>query len=263
MRTPTALALAFAFIMFACKSSEDAVDYSEELAQDPVQDTIAQDSTVNDMMSDPGPTMDTVSTTDRPDVSTAGESGEQVNDEGPGDYRVQIDALIGSYQKAKYKGIDNIYFEKGNDGYTRIYSGKNLSKGGAEKLSEEFKIRGFEGAFVAPMSGDGAAPSNAPAVVDADMSSTPLSSSENVVYAVQLMAFQGDVKSRKLNKLGFFQVLQFDDGWKRAFSGTYASLPEAQGALDKYRKKGFKDCYVVPFLGFTNQLNGKTGSAAN
>jgi len=186
------------------------------------------------------------------------QSPSQASSDGGTGFLVQLESVMGSPNKAKYKGIKDLNFEKGADGYIRIVLGKDLGRAAAEELRDEYKLRGFEGAFVVPKGGGGASS----AVMDASMSSKSLDNVQGLVYLIQLSAFQGPAETKALSKLGWYQVLEFDDGWKRVYSGAYSNLLSAQDALKKYRKKGFKDSYVVPFEGYTNKLNGKTGKVA-
>jgi hypothetical protein len=248
----------------ACKSSKDVA--AEPPAEEPiveVADTIRPDPVAEEALADTAAAAsDAESTAEAgPSLETPGadqgastdEGGQNQADPGSG-FRVQLESVIGNPNKAKYKGIKDLSFEKGSDGRTRIFLGKDMVRTAAEQLRDEYKLRGFEDAFV--VSGNSAGSAE---IFDASLSSQSLGNAQGLVYLIQLSAFQGEAESRALKKLGWYQVLAFDDGWKRVYSGAYSALPAAQDAMNKYRRRGFKDCYIVPFDGYTNKLNGKTG----
>lgn len=246
--------------LFACKSSEDIAEPSPAPSEEPEETS----TTVEDAPK-PQLVMDTVRETTKSDSSlkamnntpssSESTSSEAVT-EGDGEFRVQIDATMGTIFKPKYKGFKKIYFEDGSRG-SKVYVGKNLSRAQAEKLRDEYKLRGFEDAFVVSMSGTG---KTAGAKFSGSTSDKKLSAEDGAVFLVQLIAYRGPQPPRKLRKVNFYQILGFDDGFKRIYSGTYSTIEEARAGQEMFKKNGFKDCYVVPFEGYKNKLNGLVGT---
>ncbi len=233
--------------IFACKSNKDVA----------AEAALASENS--------GPALDTTSAsappTDPQNTTDQSEVNQPTMDDGGTGFMVQLESVMGTPSKSKYKGIKDLSFEKGYDGYTRIFLGKELGRAAAEQLRDEYKLRGFEGAFVVGKGAGGGSGASSGSVMDAS-SSTSLDNVQGLVYLIQLSAFQVPAETKAPTKLGWYQILEFDDGWKRVYSGAYSSLLSAQDALKKYRRKGFKDCYVVPFDGYTNKLNGKTGKVS-
>ncbi len=247
---------------FACKSSEDIAEPTPAPAP---SEEPEETSTVAEEAPKPQLVMDTVRETTKADttlkaansnMAAAQTSAADIPTEGDGEFRVQLDATMGTVFKPKYKGFNKIYFEDGAGG-SKVYVGKNLSKVQAEQLRDEYKLRGFEDAFVVSMSGTG---KSAGSKFTANASDKKLSAEDGAVFLVQLIAYRGPQPPRKLRKVNFYQILGFDDGFKRIYSGTYSTVEEARAGQEMFKKSGFKDCYVVPFEGYKNKLNGLVGT---
>ena len=250
-------------LLYSCKSSEEA---TESAPPPPVEEPEAQTESTGETEA-PKLVMDTVRETTEGERLPMVNGSESANDsnitngassaptEGSGSFRVQVDATMGNVFKPKYKGCNKLYFEEGPGG-SKVYVGKNLDRAQAEQLRDEYKLRGFEDAFVVPMSGSGAQASDK---FEGEGSSQTLTADAGAVFLVQLIAYRDANPPKKLKKVNFFQILGFNDGFKRIYSGTYATVEEAKAGQEMFKKMGFKDCYVVPFEGYKNKLNGLVG----
>lgn len=251
------LPIALLVISFAsCKSSKDLSENNPAPPPQEVEISSTADSAETSMPK--GQLV--VNAPDTVSHSTVAESSKdatpQTTDtEGSGSYRVQIDATMGSIFKPKYKGFNKIYFEDGSSG-SKVFVGKNLSKQAAEQLRDEYRLRGFDDAFVVSMSGSG---SSAGAKFEGTESNQAISENSGLVFLVQLIAYQGANPPNEVKKLSFYQVIGFNDGFKRIYSGAYSSINDARAGQEAYKKMGFKDCFVVPFEGYKNKLNNLVG----
>ena len=258
-----ALLLSLVLILASCKTSKDLAEEtpspSPELTEQDTSDQVSAETEGPKLVVD---TVKETTTGEQAKMTNADASSNAENTasetlvtEGDGAYRVQVDATMGSIFKAKYKGFNKLYFEEGPGG-SKVFVGKGLSKADAEKLRDEYKLRGFKDAFVVDMKGSG---SSAASKFEGTESTKSINPNGGLVYMIQLLAYKGPNPPKQLKKANFFQILGFNDGFKRIYSGTYPNVEAARSGQAMYKKRGFKDCYVVPFEGYKNKLNGMVG----
>ncbi len=74
-------------------------------------------------------------------------------------------------------------------------------------------------------------------------------SDEREVYTVQVGAFKGKVQTDKYIKLTDLFNYRYDDGLNRYYAGIFKTSSEARSYMNKMRKQGFKDAFVVGLKG--------------
>ena len=73
--------------------------------------------------------------------------------------------------------------------------------------------------------------------------------SENVVYTVQIGAFQQDVSTVDYADSSVLFNHSYDDGYNRFYSGVFKSTAEAQAHLATMKKEGYEDAFVLGLTG--------------
>ena len=69
------------------------------------------------------------------------------------------------------------------------------------------------------------------------------------VYTVQIGAFKGKVQTDKYSKLTDLFNYRYNDGLNRYYAGIFETPSEARSYMNKMRKQGFKDAFVVGLKG--------------
>ena len=74
-------------------------------------------------------------------------------------------------------------------------------------------------------------------------------SSDRELYTVQIGAFKGKVQTDKYSKLTDLFNYKYNDGLNRYYAGIFETSSEARSYMNKMRKQGFKDAFVVGLKG--------------
>jgi outer membrane protein OmpA-like peptidoglycan-associated protein len=69
------------------------------------------------------------------------------------------------------------------------------------------------------------------------------------MYTVQVGAFKGKVQTDKYSKLTDLFNYRYNDGLNRYYAGIFETSSEARSYMNKMRKQGFKDAFVVGLKG--------------
>ena len=69
------------------------------------------------------------------------------------------------------------------------------------------------------------------------------------LYTVQIGAFKGKVQTNKYSKLTDLFNYRYNDGLNRYYAGIFETSSEARSHMNKMRKQGFKDAFVVGLKG--------------
>ncbi len=69
------------------------------------------------------------------------------------------------------------------------------------------------------------------------------------VYTVQIGAFKGKIQTDKYSKLTDLFNYRYNDGLNRYYAGIFETPSEARSYMNKMRKQGFKDAFVVGLKG--------------
>lgn len=170
--------------------------------------------------------------------------------------RVQLGAFRRRMEENIFKDVNDLVTVTGDDGLTRYYTGSFTDMNQAARHKVQMLLNGYEGAFlVAFRDGKRISLTEAGAATTGpeDLKSIPAANinKDMLRYRVQVATFAGNVPVADMGPIldiGDVEPVS-DEGSVRYFHGSFKTRAEADKAVQRIQKKGFKDAFVVGDIG--------------